>query len=312
MSLGAVAAALEAAGCTVERGAPLARLGWWRLGGPAGAFAVVESPAQLGVALEAGPVFVLGNGSNLLVSDRGVPGLVVRLGGGFRGTEITGPPGDRVAEVGGGLPNAVLLQRLGRLGLGGLGALAGVPGTVGGAIRMNAGTALGEIGPRVRWVDLRLPGGAAARLPGSALGFAYRHAALPAGAIVVGAGLSVDDDPAAVAAEAAAITHHLARRRATQPLDQPSCGSVFKNPPGDHAGRLIESVGLKGHRIGAAQVSPLHANFIVNTGGATAADVLALIRLARDRVYAASGLVLTPEVHAAGDFSPDEWPLPPL
>jgi UDP-N-acetylmuramate dehydrogenase len=311
VSLGAAVAALEAAGCTVERGASLARLGWWRLGGPAGAFAVVDTPAQLAAALAPGPAFVLGNGSNLLVSDRGVSGLVLRLGAGFRATAIEGPPGARVAVVGGGLPNAVLLQRLSRLGLGGLGALAGVPGTVGGAIRMNAGTALGEIGPRVRWVDLALPGGETARLPGEALGFAYRHATLPPGALVTAAALAVDDAPDAVAAEAEAMAHHLARRRATQPLDQPSCGSVFKNPPGDHAGRLIESVGLKGHAVGGARISPLHANFIVNTGGATAADVLALIRLARGRVHAAAGVVLAPEVHAVGEFGPGEWPLPP-
>ncbi len=320
---------LRAAGLDPREDEPLSRHGYWRIGGPADVLVTVTDIAGLRVVLTAGaPVTVLGAGSNLLVADEGVRGIVVRLQGDFLDTEFlgalspqtgvpetgvpeTGVPengrGDRRVIAGGGLRNTVLLARLKRADLGGLASLAGVPGTVGGAIRMNAGTSLGEIGDAVLWVEIMLPGGEIERLIPDRMSFRYRHASLPTGAVITRAALRVrpTDD-----AETARIRAHLARRKATQPLDRPSCGSVFKNPPGDHAGRLIEAAGLKGARVGGAQISPRHANFIVNTGGALAMDVYTLVRRARDTVRERFGVVLEPEVHAIGDWPRGLWPLP--
>ena len=307
-------AALAASGIDTTRAAPLARLGFWRIGGPADLFAeiadavalahVVRAAASLGL-----PVTVLGNGSNLLVADAGVRGLVVRLVGGFRESGPIAPGADRWV-VGAGLMNAVLLVRLKKAGRGGLACLAGIPGTLGGAVRMNAGWSAGEIRDRVAQVEVVTPDGAIARWAADDLDFGYRRARLPAGAILTRVWLDTTADPAAIAQEAALVKRYLARRKATQPLSAPSCGSVFKNPPGDHAGRLVEAAGLKGRAHGGAQISDKHANFIVNTGGATAADVLALITVARAEVWARFGVLLEPEVHAVGDWPPGVWPPP--
>lgn len=300
------AATLRARGLKVETQVPAARLGYWRIGGPVDLFVEVEDLAGLRAVAAAGlPVTVLGMGSNLLVADAGIRGITVRLAGALREVEVSP---DGLVVAGGGARNLALLQRVDRAGFGGFGALAGVPGTMGGAIRMNAGTSLGWIGERVEEVELVLPGGDLTRMPARALRFGYRHAELPLGAIVSRVWLRAESGDLESMRSAVAV--HLARRRATQPLDQPSCGSVFKNPAGDHAGRLIEAVGLKGAVEGGAQVSPLHANFIVNTGGASAADVHALVNRCRDRVYEEAGVLLEPEVHPAGDWPAGAWPLP--
>ncbi len=311
MGAARAAAALDAAGLPCAAGAPLSSRAYWRLGGPAELYAEVDDIDALMRAVQIArahglAVTPLGNGSNLLIADAGVPGLVVRLMGQLRDLEIDEAEG--VARVGAGLLNAVLLRRLERAGWAGLGCLAGVPGTMGGAVRMNAGTALGALADVLIDVQVVDAEGAVRTLPAAALGMRYRWAELPAGAIVASARVRLHRD--ADGAERAAVAHHIARRAATQPLDQPSCGSVFKNPPGDFAGRLIEACGLKGARVGGAQISDKHANFIVNTGGATAAEVLTLIRAARDAVYARFGVELEPEVHAAGAWGSD-WPLPP-
>jgi UDP-N-acetylmuramate dehydrogenase len=170
---------------------------------------------------------------------------------------------------------------------------------------MNAGTRLGEISERVHSVELLLADGRIERVDAAALHFAYRAARLPADAIVTRAWFHVSAE--GVEAERTAIAEHLAYRKATQPLELPSCGSVFKNPPGDSAGRLVEAAGLKGTVSGGAQISELHANFIVNRGDALAADVVSLVRLARDTVRERLGVTLEPEVHTAGD-----WPAPPF
>lgn len=302
-----LAEALQALGLEPRADVPLATRGFWRIGGPADLWAEVHTAAQLSAIQALGvPVTVIGNGSNLLVSDAGIRGLALRLAGELREARFGEEAGEPVVEAGGGLLNAVLLRRVEQAGLGGLASLAGVPGTVGGAIRLNAGTALGEIGARVLRVDLVLRDGSNTTLQAEEIGFRYRHARLPAGAIVVRATLRLTRE--GVAEEQAAIQHHLARRKATQPLELPSCGSVFKNPPGDHAGRLIEAAGLKGARRGGAQISEKHANFIVNLGGARAADVLGLINLARDTVRQRFGVTLEPEVHVVGDWPDGSWP----
>jgi UDP-N-acetylmuramate dehydrogenase len=290
----------------------MSRTGYWRIGGPADIYVDVSDMHQLSVVLgQDVPCTVVGNGSNLLVADAGIRGITVRLIGELRATQVEEGAGATCVRVGAGILNQVLLRRLDEQGMYGLAALAGVPGSVGGAIRMNAGTSLGEIGERVVEVDVLLPGGHPRRLTAAELNFSYRHCAVPNGAIVVSALLRVDRNAAGLEAARAQTAAHLERRRATQPLDQPSCGSVFRNPPGDAAGRLIEASGLKGHRRGGAQISERHANFIVNEGGATAADVYDLVLLARNRVHAATGIVLEPEVHAVGEWPAGSWPLPP-
>lgn len=314
----------------IVAGETVARLGYWRVGGPIDRLVIVEQAEELrGLAFD----HVLGNGSNLLAPDAGLRGTTIRLnlresalipaGSGealaaavaegavppevAAGLSAPGAdPGACVLIAGAGLLNAALLGRIGRAGVGGLGCLAGVPGTVGGAVAMNAGTALGEVSGALLWVD-GFGDGAPRRLLRADLPMRYREGGLPPGFVVSAAGFLLSATGAAE--EQARVRHHLERRRATQPLDLPSCGSVFRNPPGDHAGRLIESVGLKGFQVGGAQISPRHANFIVNLGGATASDVMACVREAWGRVRAEAGVTLVPEVHVIGEWPAGVWPL---
>lgn len=291
-----------------------ARLGYWRVGGPIDRFVrvsgVAEVQAEVRRARErAEPLFVLGNGSNLLVPDDGLRGTTLRLAGALREVRIVDEQDGHVElEVGAAALNAVVLQR--HLGtLAGLGPLAGVPGTMGGAVAMNAGTALGEIGAVLRRVEGVDAAGEVRVLDRDALPMTYREGGLPPGFVVTSAVLGLRREGAD--REAAHVAEHLTRRRATQPLDLPSCGSVFRNPPGDAAGRLIEAAGLKGLQRGGAQISPKHANFIVNLGGATASDVLACMRAAWDGVREHAGVALVPEVHVVGVWPENEWPFRP-
>jgi len=297
---------LRALGVEFSLDAPMSRHGFWRIGGPADVLVVVTDTRQLAGIMALGqPVTVVGNGSNLLVADAGIRGIVVKLKGDFLTSELDG---DSVMVCGAGLLNTVLLNRLKKSGLGGLGCLAGIPGTVGGAVVMNAGWRLGEICQQVVKAELVLAGGQVVTVTAEDLGFVYRRASgLPVGSVVSRVWLTVSSGET-VDEESKAVSHWLGRRKATQPLNMPSCGSVFKNPEGDYAGRLIETSGLKGHKIGGAQISELHANFIVNLGGATAADVAALITLARQTVWTEHGVVLSPEVHAVGDWPSGPWP----
>lgn len=279
---------------------PLSRLGYWRVGGPIDRFVLVDNVAEL-ATLES--PLVLGNGSNLLAPDEGLRGTVVRLGGELRELRILDEDRGVVrVRVGGGLLNAVLLARLARAGLCGASMLAGVPGTVGGAVAMNAGTVLGEISDILESID-----GTGGPIERAALPMHYREGGLPRGYVVTAAVLRLRRD--GFEDEQVRMTTHLARRKASQPLDLPSCGSVFRNPPGDFAGRLVELAGLKGHRIGGAQISPRHANFIVNLGDATASQVMGCIRAAWAGVRDATGIELEPEVRVVGDWPADVWPL---
>ncbi len=285
---------------------PLVKKTWWRAGGPAEAWAEIGTVEALTRALRVThargvPVFVMGNASNLLVGDGGIPGLVVRLTGDLARLEAV-EPGALV--LGGGLKMVSLLRTAQREGYTGLEMVAGIPGTVGGGIRTNAGTRLGEIGDRVTRVDvLRGDGRAETWLP-SHLGFAYRHCELPADAVVTEVHVALSDlDPAESRAH---VAEHLEYRARTQPTDVPTCGSTFRNPPGDSAGRLVEAAGLKGFAVGGAQVSEKHANFLVNTGSATAADLRRLIETVQARVLDKFGVPLQREVHYAGTFP--GWP----
>ncbi len=297
----------------------MAKQGYWRVGGPADLLVDVHDEAQLAAVMDTYiPVTVLGNGSNLLVADEGIRGIVIRLKGNLRALAfrdpsqgpklvdtLTGPMG--IAVVGGGTMNTVLLHKLDKMGIGGLGCLAGVPGTIGGAIRMNAGTRLGEICQKVAFVRVMLPNGKVQNLSPDALNFSYRRATLPKGAVVTRVGLWVSR--AIHGEEQAQIREHLEYRKASQPLDQPSCGSTFKNPPGDAAGRLIDAAGLKGATEGGAKISDKHANFFINHNNATAMDIYRLIKRARTAVQAQFDVSLVPEVHPVGDWPDGLWPL---
>jgi UDP-N-acetylmuramate dehydrogenase len=240
--------------------------------------------------------WVLGSGFNTLVRDEGVRAVVLRLHA-LRRVEWS-PQGGLRAEA--GATHATVTRFCAERGLAGLEFAVGIPGTVGGWIAMNAGIGAREMKDAVEAVEL-VADGQVREWPAHALGFGYRRAELPAGAVVSAARFRVtSDEPAAIRAR---MQELLARRRATQPVDQPSFGSVFKNPPGDFAGRLIEAAGLKGAREGGAEISTVHANFIVNRGGATARDALALMDRARAAVRDRFGIELEPEVRVVGGAS---------
>jgi UDP-N-acetylmuramate dehydrogenase len=287
----------ERFGRRVAPGEPLARHTSLRVGGPADALVRADTAAELEAlaalcSAHGTPLYVLGAGFNTLVRDGGIRGVVVRLAG-LRSIERRGA--EVRAEA--GVTHTQLTRFAAQEGLAGLEFGVGIPGTLGGWLAMNAGTREREVGQAVVSVDW-LAGGARAATPRAALHFAYRRLERPAGAILLGAKLALEpDDPAAIRAR---MRDQLEVRRATQPVDQPSCGSVFKNPPGDFAGRLIEAAGLKGLRCGGAQISELHANFIV-TSGALASDVLELIARARSAVKERFGVELETEVQIMGE-----------
>jgi UDP-N-acetylmuramate dehydrogenase len=243
---------------------------------------------------------VVGRGSNLLVADSGWPGVLITLGRAYRGVDID----DQIVHVGAAEPLPSLAPRLARAGFAGFAWAAAVPGSLGGAVRMNAGAHGGEMADHLVSAELfRLRTGVRETWPADALGLGYRHSELPSDALVVAATLRLErGDADQVNDEIAEIR---AWRRANQPLNEPNCGSVFANPPGDSAGRLVDAVGAKGLAVGGAQVSTMHANFIVTRPGATAGDVRTLIRTVRQRVAAETGVTLRPEVVMLGDFDDD-------
>lgn len=293
--------ALTAAlGAAVHFDVPLSRFTSLRIGGAADALASPPDRETLASGLRACaahrlPVTMLGSGFNTLVRDGGVCGLVLRLHR-LRGL-YREPGGGLHAEA--GVTHTTLTRHCVEHSLAGLEFGAGIPGTVGGWIAMNAGVPGREVKDVVETVEVMEHGGAARNVAPEALRFEYRRAAgLPEGAVVVAARFHVrESSHERVRCE---VDRFLSQRTRAQPLDVPSCGSVFKNPPGDFAGRLIEAAGLKGARRGGAEISQVHANFIVNRGGATARDVLALIDEARSRVLERSGVELEPEVRIVG------------
>jgi UDP-N-acetylmuramate dehydrogenase len=242
------------------------------------------------------PLLVLGRGSNMLVADTGWPGVAMRLGAGFKWQRRNGLS----VAAGGGTSMPALAAWLATEGLAGLEFAAGIPATVGGSVRMNAGAHGGQTADALVSVTVATPvAPQGIEHDPAELAFAYRHSALPPGGVVTEARwLLAADEPAAIRAR---LDELRAWRRSTQPLRQRNCGSVFTNPPGDSAGRLIEAAGLKGRAVGGARVSEKHANFIVVEPGKTAAsDVVTLIRLVRDEVVARGGPVLVPEVRLVG------------
>lgn len=269
----------------------------FRIGGPADAYIEPEDEAALcrlmaQASKAKAPVFVMG-GTNLLVRDGGIRGIVVRLANLDRIEDHHG--GRLYVEGGVGMPR--LLQYALQRKLVGLEFAAGIPGTLAGSVVMNAGTRLGEMQDVVERVRMVTPAGEVRELPADEAGFEYRRTRLPRG-IVAGAWLRLRWDPQS--RMNAVVKDSLRRRKATQPLALPNAGCVFKNPGGDPAGLLIEAAGLKGAQVGDAQVSTLHANFIVNRGRATARDVLSLIRKVGRTVEQTAGVTLQLEVRIVG------------
>jgi UDP-N-acetylmuramate dehydrogenase len=280
----------------VRPGEPMAGHTTLKVGGPAAWFLSPADEADLVAAFawardQALPCWSLGNGSNLLAPDEGVSGCVIATNPGCHWVRWEA---DGVA-VGAGYPVQRLLNEAARHGLSGLEGLSGVPGTVGGAVVMNAGTAAGETSAIVASARVLLPSGEVAEWGPADLGFGYRSSRAQApGHVVLSARLRLrSGDPATIRRD---LTARARRRRDTQPLELPNAGSIWTNPPGDHAGRLVEAAGCKGLRIGDAVVSPKHANFIVNVGAARAADILAVMRTVRARVRERFGVVLEPEI----------------
>ena len=271
-----------------------------RLGGPADIFVIPQDVDDIRHAVsfaekECLPVEVVGGGNNLLVKDRGVRGVVLKLEGCLGRVEFHGEE----AVAGAGASLSALIREAMSLSLGGIECLVGIPATIGGALAMNAGTPDGAIGDHVSAVYFLHPDGTLGELKPGATTFGYRAFSFPSGAILVGARLRLHRRPQAEVQRE--IKQRLKHKKTTQPLALASAGCVWKNPSGDHAGRLIEKVGLKGKRLNGAEVSAKHANFIVNRGGATAADVLALMQLMRERVSAQFGITLEPEIQIIGE-----------
>lgn len=279
----------------LRRGEPMSRHTHWRVGGPARLFFVPADRADLSAFLRAVdpglPVCFIGMGSNLLVRDAGIDGAVVSLGRAFREIRRTGSS----VEAGAGLPCTALAKSCASWQLGPADFFAGIPGTVGGALAMNAGAFGGETWDSVHSVETLDRGGLERCRRRDEYRPGYRQLEGPGNECFLMA--RFDFQPTAGGGR---IRSLMAERRRLQPLDLPSCGSVFRNPSGGFAGELIEQAGLKGMREGAAEVSPKHANFIVNHGGATAADIEQLILRVQARVRAACGVTLEPEVRILG------------
>ena len=278
---------------------PMARHGGWRVGGPARRFFKPADRDDLVAFLATldpdEELYWVGLGSNLLVRDGGIDGTVVCLQGTLDTVETL--TGDRVrAEA--GATSAAVARHCARAGLLGVEFLAGIPGTLGGALAMNAGAHGDEIWQRVIGIEATGRDGLVRLRNPSEYRVAYRHVAGPRGEWFLSATLQLD--PGEAEEGQARIRALLERRGATQPTRQPSCGSVFKNPPGDFAGRLIEVAGLKGLRVGGASVSTKHANFIVTEAGASAGDIEALIEQVRETVARLYGVELEIEVQIVG------------
>lgn len=293
----------------VARHASMAALTTYRLGGPAAVLVRARHVDEVAAIAKATcehpvPVIVVGRGSNLLVADRGFPGLALVLEGMLEEVEL----GDSGARSGGGLALPVLARRAAALGWGGLEFYVGIPGTVGGAVKMNAGghgCETADVLEEATTIDLAA--GPELRVwSRDDLEFSYRHSAIGSSEVVVGAVLRVRrEDPATSEAR---ITEIVRWRREHQPGGA-NGGSIFRNPPGHSAGALVDSCGLKGLRVGAAHVSEKHANFIQADTSATADDVYVLIQTVRDRVESETGIQLVPEIHLVG-FDETQIPTP--
>ncbi len=278
---------------------PLAPYTTWRIGGPADLLARPQSREDLEFCLEFSrqkslPLHIMGNGSNLLIRDGGVRGMVIQTGA-WGQVEVAEP----VVRCSAGVLMARVLKAATAAGLGGLEFMAGIPATAGGAAVTNAGTPEGCLGDVIQGAAIITPAGGHLYLASRDIDFAYRYSSLRRAGTVIAVDLQLAaTDPRAIRER---VQANLARRRARQPLEWPNAGSVFKNPPGHYAGRLIEAAGASGWQVGPAQVATKHANFIINRGRARAADVLELINRIQEAVARSFGINLELEVEVWGE-----------
>ena len=283
----------------IRAGAPLAPTSWFKVGGPADVLFRPADADDLCALLRARPggvpVTVLGVSSNTLIRDGGVRGIVVKLGRGFTRVEPDGTDG---LIAGAGALCATIAQQAEAKALGHLAFLSGIPGTAGGALRMNAGAYGGETGDVVDWAEAVDPQGTLHRLGPADLGYAYRHCAVPGDWVFVRARLRGVPGAEGIAAEMAAIAK---ARAESQPLGTATGGSTFRNPPGHKAWQLIDAAGCRGLRIGGAVMSEKHCNFMINEGGASAADLETLGETVRERVRQNSGVALEWEIRRIGE-----------
>lgn len=280
-------------------GDSLAPMSWFRVGGPAEVMLVPADEADLAYALARIPAEVpvtpLGLGSNVILRDGGVPGVVVKLGRGFGAVAVE--PGCRL-RAGASVPDVKVARAAADAGVDGLAFFRGIPGSVGGALRMNAGAHGGETTDALVEARGVMRDGTVRTFAHADMGFTYRHCAAPAGVVFTEALFQGrPGDPAAILAEMDRIT---AAREASQPIKERTGGSTFKNPPGAKAWQLIDAAGCRGLRIGDAQMSEMHCNFLINRGKATAAEVEALGEEVRRRVREASGIELEWEIKRVG------------
>jgi UDP-N-acetylmuramate dehydrogenase len=271
------------------------------IGGPADCLVTVRTMEELERLIILAndyqqPIFVLGGGTNMLIRDGGIRGLVISLSGEFRGAEVRG----RDMIGGAACPIPKVMRLAVHHSLAGLEFLAGLPGLLGGAVRMNAGSGDQGIGSLVKEIHLVYPDGSVGVRSSGALSFSYRKLPLGLGEIITRAVLQLHQDEGKEAVWSR-IKERFTYRADHQPLREKSAGCIFKNPPGDSAGRLIDRAGLKGLSVGDAQVSILHANFIINRHQASCAEVLYLMDLVQKKVYQFCGIVLEPEVLVAGE-----------
>jgi len=285
---------------------PMWRHTTFRIGGPADALVTGSTDKQISKAVQwaqdrGHPIMILGAGSNLLVKDLGVRGLVLKMAGDFETILLVSETHGSSATIKAGA--AVSIRRLSKYalehGLAGMNFALGIPGTVGGALRMNAGAWGACMADRTTLIRVLMPGGDVIPIDRDRLRFSYRSLELEKGAVILGGHFKLDRaDPASLEEEAKRIQE---KRRLSQPFSLPSAGSFFRNPPGETtAGEFIEKAGLKGHRVGDAEVSTKHANFIVNKGQARASDVLSLMRRIQATVFERFGVQLEPEVTIVG------------
>jgi UDP-N-acetylmuramate dehydrogenase len=282
----------------LRRDVEMAPLTWFRVGGPARLLFYPADEADLAGFVRgldpSWPVLPVGVASNLLVRDGGIDGVVVRLGGPLAAISVE----ESTVIAGAGALDQNVARVALRAGLSGLEFMIGIPGTIGGAVRMNAGAFGGETADRLLWAELLDRAGRVHRLPAVELGFGYRSSAVPEGWIVLRAAFALrPGDPDRIRARMEAIR---AEREASQPLRVATGGSTFKNPPGHRAWQLIDAAGCRGLVRGRAMVSDKHCNFLINTGGATAAEIEALGEEVRERVRARTGIELEWEIHRVG------------
>ncbi len=278
----------------------------YHLGGKASAFVEPQSVEDLSKLLQyltqgQVPYLVLGGGSNVLFADEGFRGVVIRLGRGFQGIQIEGD----LVRVKAATPLVKVLNKSREANLGGVEFFAGIPGNIGGAVAGNAGAKKAWIGPTVESLTIVTPKGEVKPLKKSEYSYGYRHSSLKmSGNVLVEALLKLKKEPKADIEKK--VKEYFKVRRGKQPKTEKNAGSVFKNPEGNFAGRLTESVGLKGFKIGGARVSEIHANFIINEGKASAHDVVAVMREIQKKVYGEYQIRLEPEILPLGDWNWDE------